>query len=126
MLLKLEELGTSKPIWLCGDLNNAESSSILTKLKSKFTIVSKTNGTTVINSTSTVIDYILVSPAYASKRTIASRVATESLDASDHYPVEVEEDTSSQTGVTLVATPKTPGWWTYCNGATVKCRASEF
>lgn len=126
VLLKLEELGTSKPIWLCGDLNNAESSSILTKLKSKFTIVSKTNGTTVINSTSTVIDYILVSPAYASKRTIASRVATESLDASDHYPVEVEEDTSSQTGVTLVATPKTPGWWTYCNGATVKCRASEF
>lgn len=43
-----------------------------------------------------------------------------------HISVYQQYDPLSESDVTLVATPKTPGWWTYCNGATVKCGADEF
>lgn len=90
ILSKLEQLGTSKPIWLCGDLNHTPDSGVIAKLKTKFTIVSETTGTTVPGE-NRIIDYIFVSTAYINRMEKTSRIAVEAGTASDHYPVKVEK-----------------------------------
>lgn len=127
ILEKTESLATSKPIWLCGDLNAREQSEVVGKLKSKFTVVSPTSGTTAVETSNLVIDYILLDTSHAqnAKKVFDSMIVYGAEDASDHYPVKVDASNIS-TKVILVKCNKSSGWWTYCNGAVVNCKADEF
>ena len=99
IITKLNALGSTKPIWLCGDLNNVVRSEVLDKLRTKLKIVSTTSGTTAVEFENRCIDYILMNSSHAESknRRFNSQIVVKAENASDHYPVEVQmNDISKQ------------------------------
>ena len=99
IITKINELGSAKPIWLCGDLNNVVRSEVMDKLRSRFKIISTTSGTTAVDFEDRCIDYILMDLEHgeSKNRRFNSQIVVKAEDASDHYPVEVQmSDISKQ------------------------------
>lgn len=94
VISKLNSLGTKKPIWLCGNLNNVQNSEVLEALKSKYKIVSSTSGTSTTEFENQVVDYILMDSRNAedkNRKFWNCRIAAEAKQASDHYPLVIDQ-----------------------------------
>lgn len=84
-------LDSSKMVWLLGDLNNRPNNELVETLKTRFTVVSTTQKSTVVGD-DRVFDYVLLDTKHASdkNRRFESQIILAASDASNHYPVEVQ------------------------------------
>ena len=98
ILDKLETFSKDRPMWLCGSFNFSPNSSVMRKLQEKFTIVSKTDNSTVSTEDNFVADYILLDNKHAKSRNIKQSAYTGTFTgtSSSHYPIYISVNDISE------------------------------
>lgn len=89
ILDKLDSFEKDRPMWLCGSFNYSPNSSIMKKIKEKFTIVSKIDSSTVSTEDDFVADYILLDNDHIKSKNIKCTAKTLIEASSSHYPINV-------------------------------------
>ena len=98
ILEKLETFEKDRPMWLCGSFNFSPNSPIMKKLQEKFTIVSKTDSSTVSSEDDFIADYILLDSMHAKSKNIKCNAYTGTFTGaySSHYPVYISTNDISE------------------------------